>query len=166
VGLSLDGPREIHDTYRVDKSGRPTFDKVIRAAKTLRKHKVDFNVLTTVHAANGDHPLDVYRFLRDYVRAEFIQFIPIVERDETGRVTEWSIKSEQYGRFLSSVFDEWVRRDVGKVFVQIFEASLAAWTVAFQSICVFSQTCGTALALEHNGDLYSCDHFVDKDHLI
>jgi uncharacterized protein len=166
VGLSLDGPREIHDTYRVDKSGRPTFDKVIRAAKTLRKHKVDFNVLTTVHAANGDHPLDVYRFLRDYVRAEFIQFIPIVERDETGRVTEWSIKSEQYGRFLSSVFDEWVRRDVGKVFVQIFEASLAAWTGAFQSICVFSQTCGTALALEHNGDLYSCDHFVDKDHLI
>jgi len=166
VGLSLDGPREIHDTYRVDKSGRPTFDKVIRAAKTLKKHKVDFNILTTIHAANGDHPLDVYRFLRDDVRSEFIQFIPIVERDGTGQVTEWSVKPEQYGRFLSAIFDEWVRRDVGKVFVQIFDASLAAWTGAFQSICIFSQTCGTALALEHNGDLYSCDHFVDRDHLL
>ncbi len=166
VGLSLDGPREIHDTYRVDKSGKPTFDKVIRAAKLLKKHKVDFNILTTAHAANSDYPLDVYRFLRDDVRAEFIQFIPIVERDETGRVAEWSVKPEQYGRFLSSIFDEWVRRDVGKVFVQIFDASLAAWTGAFQSICVLSQTCGTALALEHNGDLYSCDHFVDRGHLL
>jgi serine-type anaerobic sulfatase-maturating enzyme len=166
VGLSMDGPREIHDVYRVDKAGKPTFDKVIRAARILSRHKVDFNVLTTVHAANGDHPLDVYRFLRDYVRAKFIQFIPIVERDETGKVAEWSVKPEQYGRFLSSVFDEWVRRDVGKVFIQIFDACLAAWTGAFQSICLFSQTCGTAIALEHNGDLYSCDHFVDKDHLL
>jgi uncharacterized protein len=166
VGLSLDGPRKIHDTYRVDKSGKPTFDKVIRAAKLLKKRKVDFNILTTVHAANGDRPLDVYRFLRDDVRAEFIQFIPIVERDETGRVTEWSVKPEQYGRFLSIIFDEWVRRDVGRVFVQIFDASLAAWTGTVQSICILSQTCGTALALEHKGDLYSCDHFVDRDHLL
>lgn len=166
VGLSLDGPREIHDAYRVDKSGRPTFDKVIRAAKLFRRHKVDFNVLTTVNAANGDRPLEVYRFLRDDVRAEFIQFIPIVERDESGRVTEWSVKPEQYGRFLSSIFDEWVKSDVGKVFVQIFDASLAAWTGAFQSLCILSPTCGTALALEHNGDLYSCDHFVDRGHLL
>ena len=166
VGLSLDGPHEINDTYRVDKSGRSTFDRVIRAAKSLRKHKVDFNILTTVHAANGDRPLNVYRFLRDEVRTEFIQFIPIVERDETGRVTEWSIRPEQYGQFLSSIFDEWVRKDVGKVFVQIFDASLAAWAGAFQSICIFSQTCGTALALEHNGDLYSCDHFVDGGHFL
>ncbi len=166
VGLSLDGPREIHDTYRLDKSGRPTFDKVIRAAKLFQRYKVDFNILTTVNAANGDRPLEVYRFLRDDIRAEFIQFIPIVERDETGRVTDWSVKPEQYGRFLSFVFDEWVRRDVGKIFVQIFDASLAAWTGAFQSTCILSQTCGTALALEHNGDLYSCDHFVDKSHLL
>lgn len=166
VGLSLDGPREIHDAYRVDKSGRPTFDKVIRAAKLFRRHNVDFNVLTTVNAANGDRPLEVYRFLRDDVRAEFIQFIPIVERDESGRVTEWSVKPEQYGRFLSSIFDEWVKCDVGKVFVQIFDASLAAWTGAFQSLCILSPTCGTALALEHNGDLYSCDHFVDRGHLL
>lgn len=166
VGLSMDGPREIHDTYRVDKSGRPTFDKVIRAAKLLKKHKVDFNILTTVHAANGDHPLDVYRFLRDVIRTEFIQFIPIVERDETGRIADWSVVPEQYGRFLISIYDEWIRRDVGKVFVQTFDASLAAWSGAFQRICIFSQTCGTALVLEHNGDLYSCDHFVDNSHLL
>jgi uncharacterized protein len=166
VGLSLDGPREIHDSYRVDKSGKPTFDRVLRAAKLLRRHKVDFNILTAIHAANGDQPLEVYWFLRDKVGAEFLQFIPIVERDETGMVTEWSVRPAQYGRFLISIFDEWIRRDVGKVFVQIFDASLAAWTGAFQSICIFSETCGTALALEHNGDLYSCDHFVDKEHLL
>jgi len=166
VGLSLDGPREIHDAFRVDKAGRPTFDKVFRAAKMLRRHSVDFNILTTVHAANGDRPLEVYRFMRDEVKAEFIQFIPIVEKDESGRVTDWSVKPEQFGRFLISIFDEWVKKDVGKVFVQIFDASLAAWTGAFQSICIMAQTCGTALALEHNGDLYSCDHFVDKEHLL
>ncbi len=166
VGLSLDGPREMHDAYRVDKSGKPTFDKVLRAAKLLRRHKVDFNILTTVHAANGDSPIEVYRFLRDDVHAEFIQFIPIVERDEAGRIMDFSVKPEQYGLFLSSIFDEWIRRDVGKVFVQIFDASLAAWTGAFQSLCILSQTCGTALVLEHNGDLYSCDHFVDRDHLL
>jgi len=166
VGLSLDGPREIHNTYRVDKSGNPTFDKVIRAAKLLKKHEVDFNMLTTVHAANGDYPLDVYRFLRDEVHAQFIQFIPIVERDGSGQVTNWSIKPDQFGRFLSSVFDEWIKQDVGKVFVQIFDSSLAAWARSFQSLCILSPTCGTALALEHNGDLYSCDHFVDREHLL
>jgi uncharacterized protein len=166
VGLSMDGPREIHDVYRVDKSDKPTFDKVLRAAKLFRRHKVDFNVLTTVHAANGDHPLDVYRFIRDEVKAEYIQLIPIVERDESGCVTDFSVKPEQYGRFLTTIFDEWVRRDVGKVFVQIFDASLAAWAGAFQTICILSPTCGTALALEHNGDLYSCDHFVDRAHLL
>ena len=166
VGLSLDGPKEIHNAYRVDKSGKPTFDNVFRAAKLFKKHKVDFNILTTVHAANGDRPLEVYRFLRDDVRTQFIQFIPIVERDESGRVMDFSVKPMQYGRFLSTVFDEWVKRDVGKVFVQIFDASLAAWTGAVQSFCIFSPTCGTSLALEHNGDLYSCDHFVDKKHLL
>jgi uncharacterized protein len=166
VGLSLDGPRDIHDAYRVDKSGKPTFDRILRAAKLLRRHKVDFNILTTVHAANGDRPLEVYRFFRDILGAEFIQFIPIVERNETGMVTDWSVGPKQYGRFLISIFDEWIRRDVGKVFVQIFDASLAAWTGASQSICILSETCGTALALEHNGDLYSCDHFVDREHLL
>jgi uncharacterized protein len=112
IGLSLDGPRDLHDAYRVDKAGKPTFDKVMRAAKLLLRHKVDFNILTTVHAANANHPLEVYRFLRDEVKASFIQFIPIVERDnETGfqegdRVTDRSVKAEQYGHFLIDIFDE------------------------------------------------------------
>jgi len=118
IGLSLDGPRELHDAYRVDKAGGPTFDRVMKAARLLRKHKVDFNILATVHAANQDHPLDVYRFLRDEVKTDFIQFIPIVERDnDTGyqegdTVTDRSVDPEKYGRLLISVFDEWVKSDL------------------------------------------------------
>lgn len=172
IGLSLDGPKKLHDAYRVDKTGRPTFDKVMKAARLLRKHKVEFNILTTVHAANGDYPMDVYRFLRDEVKANFIQFIPIVERDnDTGyqegdKVTDRSVKAETYGRFLIETFDEWVRKDVGRIFVQIFDAALAAWAGAPSGICVFSETCGTAMAMEHNGDMYSCDHFVEPKYLL
>jgi len=172
IGLSLDGPRELHDAYRVDKAGRPTFDRVMKAARLLRKHKVDFNILTTVHAANQDHPLEVYRFLRDEVKTDFIQFIPIVERDnDTGfqegdTVTDRSVDAKQYGRFLISVFDEWVKRDVGKTFVQIFDVALAAWAGVPSGICAFSETCGTAMAMEHNGDVYSCDHFVEPKYLL
>ena len=172
IGLSLDGPRELHDAYRVDKSGNPTFDRVMKAARLLRKHKVQYNILTTVHAANGDHPLEVYRFLKGEVKASFIQFIPIVERDnDTGfqegdTVTDRSVKADQYGRFLISIFDEWVKRDVGKVYVQIFDVALAAWSGVPPGICAFSQTCGTAMAMEHNGDMYSCDHFVEPKYLL
>ncbi|NYT02944.1 MAG: anaerobic sulfatase maturase [Methanosarcinales archaeon] len=172
IGLSLDGPRELHDAYRVDKAGKPTFDRVMKAARLLRKHKVDFNILTTVHAANMDHPLEVYRFLRDEVKTEFIQFITIVERDnDTGfqegdNVTDRSVDPEQYGRFLIAIFDDWVKRDVGKVFVQIFDVALAAWTGLPTGICSFSPTCGTAMAMEHNGDMYSCDHFVEPKCLL
>ena len=172
IGLSLDGPRELHDAYRVDKTGKPTFDRVMRAAKLLRRHNVDCNILTTVHAANADYPLEVYRFLRDEMKADFIQFIPIVERDnETGfqegdTVTDRSVKAEQYGRFLISVFNEWVQKDVGRVFVQIFDVALAAWTGAPPGICAFSETCGSAMAMEHNGDMYSCDHFVEPRYLL
>ncbi len=172
IGLSLDGPRKLHDAYRVDKAGRPTFDKVMRAAQLLREHKVEFNILTTIHAANGDHPLEVYRFLRDEVRANFMQFIPIVERDnDTGfqegdKVTDRSVKAEQYGRFLIAIFDEWVRQDVGRVFVQIFDVALAAWSGAPSGICAFSETCGTAMIMEHNGDMYSCDHFVEPRYFL
>lgn len=172
IGLSLDGPRELHDAYRVDKTGKPTFDRVMRAARLLRDHKVDYNILATVHAANADHPLEVYRFLRDKVKANFIQFIPIVERDnDTGyqegdTVTDRSVKADQYGRFLISIFDEWVKRDVGKTYVQIFDVALAAWAGAHPGICAFSETCGTALAMEHNGDMYSCDHFVEPRYLL
>ncbi len=159
VGLSVDGPRELHDAYRVDKGGRPTFERVMRGVERLRAHGADFNILACVHAANADHPLDVYRFLRDEVGAQFVQFIPIVERDndtgsqgDTAAVTARSVSGEQYGRFLIAIFDEWVRRDVGRVFVQIFDVALAAWSGQRPGLCVFEETCGYALAMEHNGD--------------
>jgi uncharacterized protein len=173
IGLSVDGPQPLHDTYRVDKRGRGSFEQVMQGWKTLKKHEVDFNILCTVNAANGDRPLEVYRFFRDELGAEFIQFIPIIERvNEDGstliqsgnQVTERSVKPEQFGRFLNSVFDEWVRRDVGKVFIQHFDAALANWVGVQPGVCIFSKTCGNALALEHNGDLYSCDHFVEPDY--
>lgn len=175
IGLSLDGPPAMHDAYRKDKGGHPTAEKVLRAARLLREHRVEFNILTTVNAANADHPLEVYRFLRDDVAAHFIQFIPIVERiNANGRtgfqegvtVTERSVAAEQWGRFLITVFDEWVRRDVGDVFVQMFDAALASWVGAPPALCIFAETCGNALALEHNGDLYSCDHFVEPGYLL
>ncbi len=176
IGISLDGPRELHDTYRVDKGGRPTFDKVMRGIRLLQKHGVEFNVLTTVNRVNGDHPLEVYRFLRDEVGADWMQFIPVVERinadgrtvyQEGDRVSDRSVLPEQFGRFLAVMFDEWVRRDVGKVFVQTFEASLRNWLgMPTSGMCVFNETCGTGLAIEHNGDLYSCDHFVEPKFLL
>ncbi|MCG8346325.1 MAG: anaerobic sulfatase maturase [Chloroflexales bacterium] len=170
IGLSIDGPHELHDAYRVDKGGRPTFDRVMRGLSFLKKHRVDFNILTTVHAVNADHPLEVYRFLRDEVGTQFIQFIPIVERDnatgfqEGEQITNRSVTGRQYGDFLIAIFDEWVRRDVGRVFVQIFDIALGAWLGRPASLCIFRETCGEALALEHNGDLYSCDHFVEPHH--
>jgi uncharacterized protein len=190
VGLSMDGPREMHNTYRVDKGGAPTFDKVMQAARLMQKHKVEFNILCTVHAANVEHPLDVYRFFRDELKTQFIQFIPIVERatpelldvanqgwgarnhtrplytQNGSLVTERTVKAEQWGQFLSVIFDEWVRNDVGDVFIQLFESALASWMGMPASLCIFAGTCGGALALEHNGDLYSCDHFVEPKYFL
>ena len=162
VGLSIDGPREMHDFYRVDRQGGPTFDKVMRGLSFLQKYGVEWNALTTIHHANADHPVEVYRFLRDECKAEFIQFIPIVERatPEGNVVTERSTTAEQYGKFLVGVFEEWVRHDVAKVYVQMFDVALANWHGEPSGLCVHSKTCGGALAIEHNGDLYSCDHFV------
>ncbi len=162
VGLSIDGPREMHDFYRVDKQGEPTFDKVMHGLSFLQKHGVEWNALTTLHHANAEHPVEVYRFLRDECKAEFIQFIPIVERLEPNNetVSERSITAEQYGKFLVGVFEEWVKQDIAKVYVQIFDVSLANWHGEPSGLCVHSKTCGGALAIEHNGDLYSCDHFV------
>ena len=190
IGLSVDGPKEIHDTYRVNKGGAGSFDQVMRGWEVLRRHNVDVNILCTVHAANADRPVEVYRFFRDELKTEFVQLIPIVERatEETlplanqgwserpggGRslytqhghlVTGRSVHPEQYGRFLIGIFEEWVRRDVGKVFVQMFDVALGSW-VGMHSLCIFAPTCGHALALEHNGDLYSCDHFVEPDFLL
>ncbi len=170
IGASLDGPQALHDAYRVDKGGAPTFDKVMRGIELLQKHQVEFNILTTVHAANADYPLEIYRFIRDEIPAHFMQFIPIVERDnqtgfqEGNTVTERSVTAEQYGQFLTTIFDEWVRRDVGRVFVQIFDVALATWTDNPPGLCIFDETCGVALAMEHNGDVFSCDHYVEPDY--
>lgn len=182
VGLSIDGPRELHDAYRIDKGGRPTFDRVLAALKALKGHGVEFNTLTTVHRKNADHPLEVYRFLRE-VGSGYLQFIPIVERaapEEGGApglwlapppdhaasaeagdlATPWSVRPVDYGEFLCRIFDEWIRQDVGKVFVQHFDAALANWAGEMPGVCVFAKTCGRAVAVEHNGDVYSCDHYV------
>jgi uncharacterized protein len=175
IGLSLDGPRALHDTFRVDKGGKPTFDRVMGGVRLMQQHKVEFNILCTVNAANGDRPQEVYRFMRDEVGTRFIQFIPIVERinangltlvQEGNTVTERSVNPEQWGRFLTGVFDQWVQRDVGEVFVQMFDAALASWFGEPPAMCIFAETCGTALALEHNGDLYCCDHFVEPNYLL
>ena len=167
VGLSIDGPREWHDAYRVDKGGKPTFDRVMAGLDVLRRHDVEWNALTTVHAANGDHGREVYTFLRDDLGARFVQLIPIVERVGADGVTDRTVGPDQYGRFLVEVFDEWVRHDVGDVFVQVFDTALAHWLGMHQTgMCVHARTCGSAVALEHNGDLYSCDHFVEPAHLL
>jgi uncharacterized protein len=172
VGLSIDGPKQLHDAYRHDKGGKPTFDRVMKGLELLKKHKVEFNALTTVHAANAPHPLDIYRFLRDEVGIAFIQFIPIVERDnqtgfqEGSKVTNRSVTARGFGNFLIQIFDEWVRRDVGQTYVQIFDVALGAWLGQPGALCVFAPTCGTALAMEHNGDLYACDHFVEPKYLL
>jgi uncharacterized protein len=190
VGLSIDGPRAMHDAYRVWKNGRGSFDDVMRAWEILHRHDVEVNILCTLHSANADHPLEVYRFFRDELGARYIQFIPIIERateqtleranagwsEKPGRrrllytqsgtlVTERSIGPEQYGDFLVAVFDEWIERDVGSVFIQMFDVTLGSH-MGLHSLCIHSPTCGNALALEHNGDLYSCDHFVEPDHLL
>ncbi len=164
VGISLDGPRQFHDAYRADKNGRSTFDKVMAGVRLMRECGVEFNVLACVHAANAGHGTEVYRFLRDEVRVQFIQFIPIVQKGSDGFVASRSVTGRQYGQFLCEVFDEWVRRDVGSVFVQIFDRALGAWVGQPGGLCVFQKECGMEMVLEHNGDLYSCDHFVDPAH--
>ena len=172
IGLSMDGPRGLHDFYRKDKAGRGTFDRVVRAARLLQKHKVECNILCTVNSKNAAHPLEVYRFFRDELGFHYIQFIPIVERkDESGfqegeTVTDRSVEPGQFGRFLIEIFDEWVKRDVGKAFVLNFDGALAGWLGMAGTVCIFGPTCGLGMALEHNGDLYSCDHFVEPNHYL
>jgi|SRR5581483_5163112 uncharacterized protein len=165
VGISIDGPEELHDRFRVDKGGKPTFARALRGLEKLQEHGVEWNVLTCVHAGNGDAGVRVYRFLRDDLRARHLQFIPVVERaaraGSTGAVGESSVGPEQYGRFLVEVFDEWVAADVGRVFVQLFDTTFARWLGLPGGLCVHEETCGRQVALEHTGDLYACDHFVE-----
>ena len=185
VGLSIDGPAKLHDAYRVDKGGKGSFDRVMAGLAVLRRHGVDWNALCTVHAASQDHGREIYRFLRDDCGARYLQFIPIVERatedllpiandgwgerardrplyvQDGGLVTERSVSADGYGRFLIDIFEDWVRRDIGEVYVQMFDVALANWYGQSPGLCVHSETCGLALALEHNGDVYSCDHYVE-----
>jgi uncharacterized protein len=179
VGLSIDGPEEFHDAYRLDKGGQPTFARVMRGLAILKKHGVEFNTLTVVNRNNSYHPQKVYRFLKE-IGSKYLQFIPVVEqvatqadanglvllkpfaRQET-HVSEWSVEPLQFGKFLTGVFDDWVVQDVGRIFVQVFDVALESWHGVPQTLCVFAPTCGSALAVEHNGDLYSCDHFVYPD---
>ena len=175
IGISIDGPRELHDAHRVDKRGGPTFDRVMKGLRLLQKHRVEYNVLVTINHVNANHPLDVYRFLRDEAGATWMQFIPAIERLTEGSVTMYqqgttvsdrSVESQQWGSFLIAIFDEWVRRDVGKIFVQTFEAAVRNWVgMGSSGMCVFDPVCGHGLVLEHNGDLYSCDHFVEPAYL-
>ena len=188
VGLSVDGPRHLHNAHRVDRKSRPTFDRVMRGLEVLKKHRVDFNTLTVVNRRNAAEPLEVYRFLTE-VGAEFLQFIPLVERapdpqavelnldyacpprresptDSGTAVTASSVTARQWGRFLTDIFDEWVRRDVGRVFVQHFDNTLASWHGVGPHLCVFSERCGNAMIVEHNGDVYACDHYMYPDYLL
>ncbi len=172
VGLSLDGPPELHDAFRRDGSGNPASSGAIRAARLMQAHGVEFNILCAVNAANGRRPLDVYRFFRDEIGARYVQLIPVVERTAgtAGRdgppVTDRSVGGADFGLFLSEIFDEWVRRDVGSMFVPYFDAVLASYVYGESSLCALRSTCGDALALEHNGDLYACDHYVDPPFLL
>ena len=169
VGISIDGPENLHDMYRRDKEKNPTFKGVMEAIGLLQRYGVEFNILATVNRINADHPLEVYRLFKDTVRAKYIQFIPVVEFKSKNGVTEVSSESvlpDQYGKFLTAIFDEWVRNDVGRVYVNVFDASLVSWVNHPPSLCLFATYCGTSMVIEHNGDVYSCDHFVDSEHLI
>ena len=174
VGISLDGPAPLHDRYRRDRAGRPTHAAVMRGLEMLRAQGVAFNVLCSVHRHNALKPKEVYTFLRD-AGARFIQFIPIVERltpegtlagpprpgrEEALRPAPWSVSPAAFGKFLCDVFDLWIRRDVGRVFVQFFDVQLGLWLGLPSSLCVFAEECGPALALEHNGEVFACDHYV------
>jgi uncharacterized protein len=172
VGVSIDGPAEVHDAYRRDPLGRPTHARVLAGIERLQAPAAEWNALVTIHRASEGRGVDVYRFLRNEAGAEYVQFIPIVERpSERGvpygeAVTDRSIGAAAYGDFMLDVFDEWVRRDIGRVFVQSFDAALSAWAGEGSPLCVHAAECGRALALEFNGDVYSCDHFVEPEHLL
>jgi uncharacterized protein len=182
VGISIDGAEHNHDHYRRTVSGGPTFKKAMKGIELLRKHKVEFNTLSCVNDYNVHFASETYRFLKS-IGSVFLQFLPIVEREATdqsenmltlvandfqkdAKVTEWSVKGKDFGRFLVTIFDEWVRNDVGRYFVQIFDATLANTVGEMPGICVFAETCGDALVMEHNGDLFSCDHYVYPEYYL
>lgn len=162
VGISLDGPKDVHDLYRRDREGRGSFDRVMRGLELLKKHDVKFNVLACVAKGTAEKPLEVYRFLKDN-GVRYMQFTAVVEREPVSpgsKVARWTVDPEKYGNFLIGIFDEWVKNDVGKMFVMNFEWALNAWAGKDPSVCIFARKCGRSLVIEHNGDVYSCDHYV------
>lgn len=172
VGVSIDGDAALHDEWRVTRSGKPTHGKVEQAVKCLVRHGVEFNTLTVVNSTNMNHPVRVYDYLKS-IGSRYMQFIPLIERsaeeggiglaqpeDEQTRMMPWSVDSLQFGHFLNAIFDVWVRNDIGDIGIQMFEQTLAAWCRLPPQVCVFAPTCGSALAMEMNGDVYNCDHFV------
>jgi uncharacterized protein len=180
LGVSIDGPEHLHDHYRVFKGGRSSFADTLRGLRHLQSHGVEFNTLTVVNRQNSQYPLEVYHFLKE-IGSRYMQFLPVVERraretpadgltliapSYSGQsdVTEWSVPALEYGQFLCTIFDEWVQHDVARYYVQLFDVALESWLGLTPALCVFRETCGSALALEHNGDLYSCDHFVYPEH--
>lgn len=188
IGLSIDGPRALHDAYRIDKRRKPTFDLVMRGIKFLQKHSVRFNTLTCVNRKNMKSGKEVYKFLKS-IGSDFMQFIPIVERkpgkeeeqigfwlaeppsdtmeeEDDLPVTAWSVRPQYYGQFLCDIFDEWIQADVGKIYVQMFDTVLGKWLGVPGGLCIFSETCGSAMAIEHTGDVYSCDHYVYGKHKV
>lgn len=159
VGVSLDGPADLHNKYRKDKSGEGSYQKVMAGIKKLKEYQVEYNILAVVNEATAKKPKEVYQFFKE-LEADFIQFIPIVERDADGKLISRSVEPLEYGQFLIKVFNQWLKNDIGDIFVQIFEESLRAWLGMEPNLCIFSKRCGSAAVMEHNGDLYSCDHFV------
>lgn len=180
IGLSIDGPPEMHDHHRKARNGKGVAAQVLKALELFRKHKVEYNILAVVNSTTARHPAEVYRYLTRDLGATFLQFIAILEqrpkgetsgevlypqtRDTTAEVTDWSVSGEAYGEFIIGVFDEWVRNDVGRVFVQLFENILAAWLGQTPSLCTMQSSCGSSLIIEQNGDIYSCDHYVFPEH--
>lgn len=178
VGISIDGPQEYHDHYRVTPDGKPSWEKVMQGISLLKKHRVEWNAMAVVNAYNAEHPLEFYHFFRDN-GCQYLQFTPIVERlteHEDGRtlasladdreipLADASVTPQQWGNFLCTIFDDWVRHDVGKTFVEIFDCTLANWMGVLPGICAYSKECGHAGVMEHNGDVYSCDHFVFSEY--
>lgn len=179
VGVSIDGPQEFHDEYRRTATGKPTFHKVMQGIRLLNKHNVEWNALAVVNDFNADYPLEFYNFFKE-IGCHYIQFTPIVERrierndglslapgmEEGGELVDFSVTPEQWGKFLCTIFDEWVRHDVGTYFIQIFDATLANWVGVQPGLCSLAKECGHAGVMEFNGDVYSCDHFVYPEHLL
>lgn len=165
VGISIDGPQQLHDAYRHNRQGRSSWERAMRGIRLLNKHHCEWNAMATVNALTARHPLEFYRFFRNELQCEFLQFTPVVEQ-AGGRVLPFSVGPDEWGTFLCTVFDEWVRHDVGRLFVQLFDATLANWAGQLPGVCTMVSTCGHAAVIEANGDVYSCDHFVDPDHLL